>query len=109
MPRLPTAFRSTPKPTERDWQSRRVEYRDWYALPTWRAIRAIVLRRDAWICQSCQRPAGESAHCDHIVPHKGDWNLFVSESNLQTLCASCHSVKTTREDGGFGHATTGPR
>ena len=104
MPRLPTPFRSQPKARESDWQSRKADYRKWYALPVWRAVRASVLRRDAWICQACQKPAGESAHCDHIRPHCGDWNLFASDENLQTLCHACHSVKTAAEDGGFGHA-----
>jgi 5-methylcytosine-specific restriction protein A len=39
---------------------------------------------------------------DHVVPHKGDWLLFVDEKNLQGLCLSCHSKKTATEDGGFG-------
>lgn len=39
-------------------------------------------------------------HVDHIIPlaKGGDNDL----SNLQPLCASCHSSKTVREDGGFG-------
>jgi 5-methylcytosine-specific restriction enzyme A len=51
--------------------------------------------------QRCTRPATQ---CDHRVPHKGDWGLFMDRANLQGLCASHHSEKTAREDGGFGHA-----
>ncbi|WP_232338165.1 MULTISPECIES: HNH endonuclease [Bordetella] len=29
--------------------------------------------------------------------------LFWDTSNWQGLCWSCHSIKTAREDGGFGH------
>jgi len=36
---------------------------------------------------------------DHIVPHKGDAELFWSEANWQSLCHACHSSKTAREDG----------
>jgi 5-methylcytosine-specific restriction protein A len=40
---------------------------------------------------------------DHIVPlSRGGTH---DESNLQTLCASCHSRKTVQCDGGFGHPT----
>ncbi len=39
---------------------------------------------------------------DHITPHNGDMDLFWDSSNWQSLCHSCHSVKTAREDGGFG-------
>ena len=41
-------------------------------------------------------------HVDHIVPlSRGGTH---DESNLQTLCASCHSRKTVLCDGGFGRA-----
>ncbi|GAC40847.1 HNH endonuclease signature motif containing protein [Paenibacillus popilliae] len=40
---------------------------------------------------------------DHILPHKGDRKLFWNRKNWQGLCDSCHSVKTAKEDGGFGN------
>jgi 5-methylcytosine-specific restriction enzyme A len=43
-----------------------------------------------------------SRHVDHIVPRSAggtdEW------SNLQALCARCHSRKTALLDGGFGRA-----
>lgn len=39
---------------------------------------------------------------DHVVPHRNDETLFYDPLNLQSLCHSCHSLKTAREDGGFG-------
>lgn len=39
---------------------------------------------------------------DHIIPHRGDQQLFWAETNHQSLCAICHSKKTVTEDGGFG-------
>lgn len=61
------------------------------------------------LCAECQRhgiltPATE---VDHIVPHKGNKQLFWDESNWQALCHECHSRKTVREDGGFGNETRG--
>ncbi|WP_085981300.1 MULTISPECIES: HNH endonuclease signature motif containing protein [unclassified Paenibacillus] len=38
---------------------------------------------------------------DHITPHKGDMGLFWDQGNWQPLCATCHSIKTAKEDGGF--------
>lgn len=35
---------------------------------------------------------------DHIVPHRGNMNLFWDRSNWQSLCKSCHDKKTGRED-----------
>ena len=44
------------------------------------------------------------AECtDHITPHKGNETLFWDRNNWQPLCHECHSAKTAREDGGFGH------
>lgn len=40
---------------------------------------------------------------DHIVPHKGDMELFWDRDNWQALCKRCHDIKTAREDGGFGN------
>jgi len=39
---------------------------------------------------------------DHIIPHRGDNNLFWDEDNWQALCTECHAIKTAKEDGGFG-------
>jgi len=39
---------------------------------------------------------------DHIVPHRGDENLFWDESNWQGLCDYCHnSVKSREERRGY--------
>lgn len=35
---------------------------------------------------------------DHIIPHRGNHKLFWDESNWQSLCHSCHSVKTMTVD-----------
>lgn len=40
---------------------------------------------------------------DHIVPHRGDANLFWDQSNWQAMSKSCHDRKTARENGGFGN------
>lgn len=40
-------------------------------------------------------------HVDHIVPLAAGGTD--DESNLQTLCAACHSRKTVVCDGGFGN------
>lgn len=66
-------------------------------------IRPQVLLRDNYTCQVCGLlTANKNAlHIDHITPKsKGGTDDI---SNLQTLCASCHSVKTARHDGGFGY------
>jgi 5-methylcytosine-specific restriction enzyme A len=44
-----------------------------------------------------------SVATDHIIPVEGQSDpLFWDEDNHQPACKSCHSVKTAKEDGGFG-------
>lgn len=69
----------------------------------WRAARADWLREHP-LCAEHERQGGlmVATEVDHIVPHRGDQSLFWSRSNWQSLCKSCHSIKTATEDGGFG-------
>ena len=61
--------------------------------------------RDAYLaintqCVTCGKRA---TTVDHKTPHRGNQRLFWSRSNWQPMCASCHSRKTARQDGGFGN------
>lgn len=40
---------------------------------------------------------------DHIIPHKGDRALFWDETNWQSLCGSCNSIKAAKLEGAFGN------
>lgn len=69
----------------------------------WRRTRLRYLTEHP-LCVECQKvgkltPANT---VDHIKPHKGDKELFWDESNWQSLCQRCHSVKTAKEDGRWG-------
>lgn len=95
-------------------QEARVEaepWRKWYHWSAWRRLKERFRAEKpevAGICQGtnpldglpCRKPA---QHTDHVVPHKGSWELFIDMSNLQGLCHECHSRKTAEEDGGFGN------
>ena len=65
----------------------------------WRKLRLQALMRDMYICQMCNRPAGKSAHVDHIIPKSRGGKDELS--NLQTLHGSCHQRKTNAESGEF--------
>lgn len=57
------------------------------------------------LCAAC-RKAGyitPAELVDHIIPHEGNPKLFWDEGNWQSLCWKCHSIKTAKEDGGFGN------
>ena len=64
----------------------------------WRKYRRWFLERHP-LCNICGAPA---TVVDHIIPHKGNKELFWDTTNHQALCKHCHDVKTVREDGGFG-------
>ena len=54
------------------------------------------------LCRMCERPAKCT---DHVITKAAGGTD--DPSNLQSLCWSCHSAKTAKEDGGFGNAGTG--
>ena len=56
----------------------------------WRKERAAFLARHPR-CVGC---GGAATVVDHIVPHRGDRQLFYDHGNWQALCASCHGRKT---------------
>lgn len=63
----------------------------------WRKKRAAWLLNNP-LCVICKskgivKPATE---LDHIIPHRGNRELFEDDNNLQGLCKSCHSRKTAR-------------
>lgn len=75
----------------------------------WLKLRAYVLKREP-LCRACkdENPPRYTAatHVDHI---DGDASTFESNrlENLQPLCASHHSIKTAKENGGFGNGLGG--
>ncbi len=70
----------------------------------WRALRMQALDRDGWACVQC----GERRRLeiDHIRPVRSNPELAYALSNLQTLCARCHTKKTRIE---VGHKPLPPK
>ena len=70
----------------------------------WRKARADYLSEHRR-CVLCAREGRSTLAdtVDHIIPHKGDMKLFWDRKNWQACCQSCHSRKTAKQDGGFGH------
>ena len=94
--------RVKPSQTEQDKALHRL-----YCTSRWQQIRQMVLLDDP-LCRECAKQGKlvPAAVVDHIVPHKGDLDLFYDLNNLQPLCKRCHDIKTVREDGGFGNMVT---
>jgi 5-methylcytosine-specific restriction protein A len=105
MPMRPPTHRAyVPAPVKRASAAKRG-----YGGPAWEAIRKRVLKRDKWRCVLCKAPLfakGSKPNVDHIVDKSsGGTN---EDSNLRTLCPSCHSSRTATESGGFGNARHAP-
>ena len=77
---------------------------------SWHKIRTLYLQANP-LCAICEKKGHlTAATCvDHIIPHRGDDALMWDESNFQSLCQSCHSRKTAKEDGGFGNKISDSR
>ena len=76
-------------------------WRRWYSRKIWTDdLRPGQLLREPF-CRECARLGLRvyASHVDHNRDHKGDWALFTDRANLQSLCHSCHSRKTIRENG----------
>lgn len=65
-----------------------------YNTYAWKQLRAIVIQEQK-CCQMCG--SIEELTVDHIIPPKGDKDLFFNALNLQVLCHSCHCRKTATE------------
>ena len=95
-------------------QSIYLKYRHLYGTSRWQQVRRMCFERDGFRCRSCGL-AGK-LEADHILPmhtliktimHAGpddmdQWQaegLFFDLRRVQTLCRSCHLIKTQREAG----------
>lgn len=61
---------------------------------TWSNVRTQILERDDYACVECG--SGGDLEVDHVEPIANGGHPL-DESNLRTLCASCHAEKTARE------------
>ena len=105
-------------PRHRPKHTRRTsaEYHSWYGKPIWtKRLRPEQLAREPF-CRTCAakyspsdpRHRTRATVVDHVIPFRGDWELFVNPRNHQSLCKSCHDRKTAweqaeerRKNGGF--------
>lgn len=62
----------------------------------WRLIRERVLAEELYRCRQCGQYGDQ---VDHVNGDPGNND----RSNLAVMCRACHSIKTAKEDGGFGN------
>jgi len=70
----------------------------WYNLKIWKVARRNQLTSEP-LCRECKKEGVDqpAREVDHIIPHKGNWELFIDSDNLQSLCSTHHSRKTYNE------------
>ena len=63
----------------------------------WRRYRILFIREHP-LCRECQAEGKltPTFAIDHIIPHRGDYELFWDEDNHQPLCEHHHNSKTRR-------------
>jgi 5-methylcytosine-specific restriction endonuclease McrA len=79
---------------------------DWhhlYDLKRWKALRLYRLGIEP-LCRFCKQAGKDrpASVVDHVVPHKGDVDLFFDLENTQSLCKPCHDgTKQSAEHRGY--------
>jgi 5-methylcytosine-specific restriction enzyme A len=71
----------------------------------WRKARiAYLIAHPLCVECSAEGRVEQAVVVDHIIPHKGNRELFWNKNNWQSSCIRHHNIKTAKEDGGFGNA-----
>lgn len=76
------------------------QFRTFYNLRLWRdGLQPDQLLREP-LCRRCRKQNRliVATVVNHIVAHKGKWELFSDINNLESLCKSCHDGDAQRED-----------
>lgn len=81
--------------TARGYDSRWRKYAAWFK----RQIRCEECGRNHSLCEECAKAGAVvlAYAVDHIIPHRGDHELFWRHSNHQSLCQVCHNRKSQTE------------
>ena len=99
MPRRPKQFHPSGKTRaerRREYDKNRPAWHKWYSREPWLSIRRQQLAKEP-LCRLCkeERQIDKLANTvDHIIAHKGRWEVFVDTDNLRSLCKPCHDRVT---------------
>lgn len=85
-------------------------YRALYKTKAWAHLRLFVFQRDGYICQKTgrllggKRNAPDSPVAHHVVPHRGDRDLFLDARNVITVSKEWHD-RTAQSEEARGFST----
>ena len=96
MPMMPKTHRA---PTPHEIYERRGNRHEQGYTNRWARVAHHFLREHP-VCVLCSAADRVTAATlvDHVIPHRGDDDLFWRESNWQALCAPCHNGPKRRAD-----------
>lgn len=79
--------------------TRNKERAAFYKTGAWEKKRLDILKRDHYLCQPHRRmgKAEVGNIIDHIIPLEIRPDLALEDTNLQTICLSCHNKKTAED------------
>lgn len=88
----------TPQKIDSSWRSNKSSTERGYGY-RWQKARERFLRSNP-LCVYCKASGRVEVATvvDHIIPHRGDQEIFWDESQWQSLCASCHSSVKQKEE-----------
>jgi 5-methylcytosine-specific restriction endonuclease McrA len=100
MPKAPRSLGADPH-RKRNYERERRQakpWRNWYASRRWKRRAADQLEREP-LCRmhKAKGKAVAATVADHVVPHRGDPDLFW-DGELQSLCGHCHSSAKQRQE-----------
>lgn len=102
MPTRPPTFtlhKRDPKQAQREHDRRRGNASERGYDGRWRKFRKLFLARNP-LCVYCKRKGRLTLATvvDHVIPHRGDQELFWRDGNHQGLCKACHDSTKAREE-----------
>lgn len=69
------------------------DFQHLYASAKWKALQESQLRN----YPQCEKCGDKATEVHHVIPHRGNEDLFYDPSNLISLCHTCHSEETRKE------------
>jgi len=98
-PKLPWIAKATKSGSKKSWGYDT----DFYRRKRWRNLRSYHLMESP-LCVECEKEGRliTANVVDHIIPRRKRPDLELDQSNLQSLCDSCHNRKSGRSKRGRG-------
>lgn len=111
-PRLKREAFAEPERNRKRYQEQ--PWRKWYGTAEWQRLRLEAFERDGYICQRSgemciKGGTGQEPNapvCNHIIPHKGNRELFFNLDNLECVSKRVHDslIQAEEKAPGFGMA-----